>query len=89
MANIISEAGKKAVKKKNSGGDTLMHKTSSDLGNYMMIESILDKFLMGGATARQTQKSLGAFGVGADLRGKSSEIFVYPLKGDGGYYHQM
>ena len=89
MANVVSEAGKKLANKKDKSGKTLMHKASTDLGNYMLIEAILDKYMKGSATARQTQKSLSKFGVGAELRGKAAEIFIYPLEGEGGYYHEM
>jgi hypothetical protein len=55
------------------------------MGNYERAEGILDKYSKGKLSATETQKELKKFGYGANLRGKSNTIPVYPLDGGDGF----
>lgn len=55
------------------------------MGNYEKAEGILDKYSKGKLSAIETQKELKKFGYGANLRGKSNIIPVYPLDGGDGF----
>jgi len=56
---------------------------------YSTAEAILDPYVMGKSTAKEVQKKLKAQGMGADLRGKDSEIEVFTLDGSTSFKVQM
>jgi hypothetical protein len=80
MATILSSAeGAKRTASKSKAAK----KVSGN--NYSRAEDILDRYAKGKLNSREVQKELKKFGFGANLRGKSNVIPVFPLDGGDGF----